>query len=312
MRRLAFLLLFAVPSQAQDLRYAALGDFKLDDGEVIRDCRIAYRIYGGAHAKTIVATTWLGGSTTGLASSIGDGKLFDTSKYRVIAIDALGDGLSSSPSNSAVKPFPRFTIRDMVRSQYELLTRELHIDHVYAISGLSMGGMQTFQWLASYPDFIDNAIPITGTPKQTSYDLLLWNAELNVLESNVTEPMKTIADINSMHLNTPPYIVAHVKPASLAAWMTARETAVEKLNREDYESQVRALVTHDIGTIGKPHARVLVIVSQNDQMVNPTPAREFAKTHHARLVTLSGGCGHLASACEAEKVKAAVHAFLDR
>lgn len=312
MRRFAFLLLLAVTSQAQDLRYAALGDFKLDDGEVIRDCRVAYRIYGANHAKTMVVTTWLGGSTTGLASSIGDGQLFDTSKYRVIAIDAFGDGLSSSPSNSAMKPFPRFTIHDMVRSQHELLTRELHIDHVYAISGLSMGGMQTFQWLASYPDFMDNAIPITGTPKQTSYDLLLWNAELNVLESNVAEPMKTIADINSMHLNTPPYIVGHVKPASVAEWMTAREAAVGKLNREDYESQVRAAVTHDIGTIGKPHARVLVIVSEHDQMVNPTPAREFAKTHHARLVTLSGNCGHLASACEAEKVKAAVHAFLDR
>lgn len=312
-RRRCFLLLVSVAAFGQDLRYAALGDFKLENGEVIRDCRVAYRLYGSSTArKTIVVTTWFGGTTSGLASSIGDGKLFDTAKYRVIAIDALGDGLSSSPSNSQAKPFPRFTIRDMVRSQHELLTRELHIDHVYAISGLSMGGIQTFQWLASYPDFMDRAIPIAGTPKQTSYDLLLWKAELNVLESGAADPMKTIADINSIHLNTPPYIVNQVKPESLDSWMVSREASVEKLNRDNYESQLRAMIAHDAGPMPATRAKVLVIVSEHDQMVNPTPAKKFARAHHAQLVILTGDCGHLATACEAGKVRRAVWRFLDR
>jgi homoserine O-acetyltransferase len=310
MRRLLFLLLLAAPSFAQDLKIAPLGSFRLENGGVIEDCRIGYRVYGENNQKTIVVTTWLGGTTAGLASSIGPGKLFDSSKYRVIAIDALGDGVSSSPSNSPA-PFPVFTIRDMVRTQYELLTKVLHVDHVYAMSGLSMGGMQTFQWLASYPDFMDKAIPITGTTAQTSYDLVLWKTQIQILESPLPNAMDIIADMNTMHLNTASYVMTHTKPSDVDQTLRAREAAVRSLNRLDYASQVRAAIAHDAGTI-QSNARVLVVVSAQDQMVNPKPATEFAKKHGAELVTLTGDCGHVAPACEADLLRTKVHEFLDR
>jgi len=314
-RRLTLLLLFfCAISHAQELRFASLGDFKVDSSEVIRDCRIGYRTYGQPGAKTIVVTTWFAGTTASLRSNIGPGKLFDSSKYYVISIDALGDSVSSSPSNSASQPdekFPRITIHDMVRSQHELLTRELHIDHMYAIGGLSMGGMQTFQWLASYPDFMDKAIAITGTPKQTAYDLLLWKTELHVLESGAADPMRIVTDINSMHLNTPASVLRQQKAASIDAWMRAREAELAKINRFDYESQLRALIDHAIEAFPPTQAKMLVVASEHDEMVNPTPAIEFAKTHGAELVILTGDCGHLASACEAETIRLAVARFLD-
>jgi len=59
-------------------------------------------------------------------------------------------------------------------------------------------------------------------------------------------------------------------------------------------------------------AKMLVIASKYDHTVNPSSAEKFAKAIDAPVVELTGDCGHLATACEAPKVAAAVHEFLER
>ncbi len=89
----------------------------------------------------------------------------DTGKYFVVTIDAIGNGVSSSPSNSKSQPrlsFPNFTIRDMVESEHRLATETFGIKHLHAVMGISMGGMQTFEWITAYPDFMDAAVPMAG------------------------------------------------------------------------------------------------------------------------------------------------------
>ncbi len=337
MRRLliGFLLLIPVAAFAEDgaLHVASIGDFKLDNGQTIRDCRIGYRTYGALNAgrsNAIVLTTWFAGNSAGLESWAGPEKLFDSSKYFVVVIDALGDGVSSSPSNSSAQPgaqFPEYTMRDMVRSQHELLVRDLALDHVYAISGLSMGGMQTFEWIFTYPDFTDKAIPIVGTPKQTSYDLLLWNSELNLLESLRDVPggeqkaMNGVADIQTMGLETPAYIASHVKPEEVSKFIADRRAGLIKLDPFNYASQLRAMigldVYRDFGESAEAaaqaiKAKALVVVSLQDHMVNPAPARELARLAKLPLVTLSGDCGHLATGCEKDVLQREVARFLAR
>ncbi len=121
-RVLLWVIFWAAIATAQELQFANLGDFKLQSGEVIRDCRIGYRTFGhlkSGPSNAILFTTWFGGTTQELIEMIGPQGL-DPGKYFVIAVDAIGDGVSTSPSNSKSQSrmkFPKFTITDMVLQQ---------------------------------------------------------------------------------------------------------------------------------------------------------------------------------------------------
>src|SRR5216683_2869669 len=104
---LAFLALaaLAAPSTpAQEQKFADLGDFKLVNGEVIRDCKIGYRTFGKMNAdksNVVVFPTWAGGTTEELTADVGPKGMINDADYFVILLDAFSNGVSSSPSNSA-------------------------------------------------------------------------------------------------------------------------------------------------------------------------------------------------------------------
>src|SRR5579872_4063646 len=78
-------------------QFATLGNLKLQNGQVIRDCRLGYRTFGQLNddkSNAVLFPTWFGGRTQDLVELIGPGKLVDSSKYFVVAVDALGDGVS--------------------------------------------------------------------------------------------------------------------------------------------------------------------------------------------------------------------------
>ncbi|HKW96701.1 MAG TPA: alpha/beta fold hydrolase [Bryobacteraceae bacterium] len=329
----------AAPVWPQELRFANLGDFKLQNGEVIRDCRIGYRTFGrldGTKSNAVLFPTWFTGTTKDLISLVGPGKLVDSSKYFVITVDALGDSVSSSPSNSKMQPhmkFPKFSVRDMVESQHRVATEVLHLGHVRAVIGISMGGMQTFQWLVAYPEFMDVAIPIVGSPKLTSYDLLLWQAEVHAIEADAKwnngdyaaapeAGMRTVADIHELALETPAYRVKHTPAQDFRRFIESSEDSTMRgFDANNWIRQAQAMMGHDVSlpfdedmqkAAAAVKARVLVIAGLQDHMVNPQPALAFARLIHAPTLEIDSDCGHLISDCEAPKVNAAAAKFLAR
>src|SRR5207249_8626772 len=159
-----------------------LGDLKLEGGEVIKDFAISYVTHGKLNAKksnAILMVTAISGNHHRLDFLIGPGRALDTNKYFIVATDAIGNGLTTSPSNSKAQPrmkFPRFAMRDMVQSQYKLLKDKLGIDHVVTVIGPSMGGMQALQWGVSYPEFMDSLVALVPLARTPAWSVVIVDA----------------------------------------------------------------------------------------------------------------------------------------
>jgi homoserine O-acetyltransferase len=332
---LAAVLCLAVSSSAQEQKFADLGDFKLVSGEVLRDCRIGYRTFGKINAdrsNIVVLPTWAGGTTEQLKSNVGPGKLISDADYFVVLIDALSNGVSSSPSNSTAQPhmkFPKIAVRDMVNAEHEMLTKTLGIQHVNAVIGISMGGMQTFQWMVSYPDFMDKAIPIVGSPHVAPYDIVVWRINIDSIENSVgwnngdytQNPAQLVHfEIGELILQTPAqYNQTHTREQVLQALKKSETDKANDANNTIRQSE--AMMTLDVsdafgGSMEKAaaavKAKVLVVVARQDHTVTPQPARNFAELLHAPMLELESSCGHLSPDCESAKVAAAVADFLQK
>jgi homoserine O-acetyltransferase len=310
-------------------KFAELGDFKLESGDSIRGCRIGYRTFGQlnqAKSNGVLFPTWFSGTTEMLVSNVSRDGLVDPADSFVILVDALGNGVSSSPSNSPSQrgaAFPRITIRDMVNAEHLLVTKVFGINHLRAVMGISMGGMQTFQWMVSYPDFMDLALPIVGTTQQTAYDLLLWQTELQVVENAARcggDALPLIARIQALNLYTPNYRNAHTGAAQFEQFIAGEEKNLKPVfNGDNWSAQLRAMMAHDIagsfnGSLAAAadsvRARTLVVVARQDHMVNPQPSVAFARLIRAEVIEVAGDCGHNFAACENEKIGPRTRRFL--
>jgi homoserine O-acetyltransferase len=306
-------------------KLANLGDFKLQSGEVIRDFHLGYRTVGELNAdksNAILWPTYLGGHSEHLLQYVGRANVVDTTKYFAILVDSIGDGVSTSPSNSRSQPrmqFPEFTIRDMVESEHRLIIETLHVSHLHAVLGYSMGGIQTFEWATAYPDFMDEAIALSGSPQSTSYDKLLWTAEIGALELDpnwkngdgrepMTRSFAVYSEIDSMNVTSPSYRVAHTSPKEFDEFLakTHKEYLGDAAAACDAIRQRQAIMSMDIpGEYGETlkqaakrvRAKMLVMVSPEDHMVNPEPAVAFAHAIGAPVVLLQSNCGHSSLSC---------------
>ncbi len=171
--------LFALPALAADYPAPKEGDwvapsFRFHTGETLPDVRMHYITVGnpaGAPVLVLHGTAGSGASmlTPAFAGALfGPGQPLDASKYFIILPDALGAGKSSRPSEGMGPKYPKYDYTDMVTAQYRLVTEGLGVKHLRVVIGNSMGGMQTWLWGTTYPDFMDGLVPMASQPTEMS------------------------------------------------------------------------------------------------------------------------------------------------
>jgi homoserine O-acetyltransferase/O-succinyltransferase len=162
-------------------------DFKFASGESLPELKIHYRTLGkigkDAQGRTRNAVLITHGTTGSGAQFIRPefaGELFgpdqplDATKYFIVLPDGIGHGKSSKPSDGMHAKFPRYGYIDMVEAQYRLLTDGLRVNHAQLVMGTSMGGMHTWLWGETHPEFMDKLLPLASLPTQISGRNRAW------------------------------------------------------------------------------------------------------------------------------------------
>ena len=153
------------------------GDIVLQSGMTLPDCRLAYVTRGALDddgSNVVLVFTHFGARHGDCEYLIGEDKALDPRKYFIVALNLLGNGLSSSPS--IAKPpfdkgrFPGVTILDNVRLQHRLVIQELGARRIRLAVGHSMGAQQAYHWGALYPDLVERIAPICGAARTSIHN----------------------------------------------------------------------------------------------------------------------------------------------
>ncbi len=171
--------------------YVAQG-FRFHDGSVMKELTLHYTTVGAKTGEPVLVLHGTAGTGAGMLTPAFAGELFgpgqplDAAKYYIILPDAVGAGQSSKPSDGLRASFPHYDYDDMVAAQHELLTKGLGLQHLRAVIGNSMGGMETWVWGESYPEFMDALVPMASQP--TAMSSRNWMMRRMIIDAVRTDP----------------------------------------------------------------------------------------------------------------------------
>ena len=164
-----------------------ISQFRFRTGETLDGLRIHYKTLGQAHRdangqidNAVMILHGTGGSSNFYIVPQFTDELFgpdqplDISRYWIIIPDGIGGGKSSKPSDGLRMRFPHYDYDDMVEAQYRLLHDHLGIAKMRLIMGISMGGMQSFVWGETHPEFVRALLPMACEPIEIAGFNRMW------------------------------------------------------------------------------------------------------------------------------------------
>lgn len=163
-----------------------LQPLQLELGATLNHVQIAYRTWGKLNAKRdnaiLIAHGFSGNADADIwwDQLFGKEKIFNPEQDFIVCTNALGScygstgaaSINPETNNPYGADFPVITIRDMVRSQYELM-QGLGVSQWKLVIGGSMGGMQTLEWAVMYPNLVKAIAPISVSGRHSPWSIAL-------------------------------------------------------------------------------------------------------------------------------------------
>src|SRR5213595_3696554 len=291
-------------------------DFKFQSGETLPELRVHYRTLGkpekDAQGRTTNAVLIMHGTTGSGAQFIRPefaGELFgkdqplDATKFFIVLPDGIGHGKSSKPSDGIHAKFPRYGYLDMVETQYRLLTEGLGVNHARLVMGTSMGGMHTWLWGETHPEFMDALMPLASLPTQISGRNRAWRKlVIDAIRNDPawdggeykTQPpsLRTAAEMLWL-VSSNPVLRQQEAPTRAQADQVIDSYVNDYLKTQDANDllyAVEASRDYDPGpALGRIEAPLLAINSADD-LINPPELqileREIKRVPHGRALVI--------------------------
>lgn len=316
--------------------------FRFECGREMENVRIAYVTYGELNAGGSNAVLLVPGTSMGrhwADTYVGPGKMYDTDKYFFIGVDALGGGGSTQPKDRLGPDFPKYTVRDIVETQYRLVRDGLGLSGLLAVSGPSMGSFQGVAWGINFPGFMKGLILIVPAARTNNTFRAIVDAFSAMItldpgymggryEQNPTEGIRRAGMIYFPWLFSDAYLGALTEPEPYQTELRAfgegwaktwdanalliRYHASRNFDASaPFGGDMKAALSHVT-------AKTLVLACQTDRTLPPYLARELHEgLRDAEYVEIPTLRGHLGGAAppkgSAEEVfmSERIRAFLD-
>ena len=301
---------------------------RFQDGTVLPEVRIHYATLGtprrdasGTVTNAVLMLHWTSASGAVLRTQpfqdalFAPGRPLDATKYFLIFPDSVGHGRSSKPSDGLRARFPAYGYRDMVELQHQLVTQTLGIQRLHAIVGLSMGGMNAWQWSELYPDAVEGVMPIVALPTRIAGRNLLWRRFVSGqirgdpewkdgLYTAQPRGWLEAFPVFRMMLDGVPHLQATLPDARTAdAFIATARTQAASMDANDILYSLESSRDYDPeGALGDIQARVFALNFSDDEF-NPVSLRTLEtlmpRVKHGRYVVQDGSAssfGHFTQA----------------
>jgi homoserine O-acetyltransferase len=182
-----------------------------------------------------------------------------------------------------------------------------------------MGAMQTFQWAVAYPEFMDKAAPIVGSPRLAPYDILHWQTQIDAIKNDrlwnngdyTENPARAFEyEVGALILTTPEYYNAHTTREQVFAEIAKSKDHYAGPDANNKIRQIEAMMAFDAADTSAVKATMFIVVARNDHTVTPGPTLEFAKKLGVEPFILDNSCGHSIHACPDNGMGQAILKFL--